>query len=135
MARGGHRYTLLLYTYTLNRWWKPLLWMGILLGALTAGLYFLPAFLPQYHFFAASTTFLFIGGGAAALAILLSIFILLMRGAAYVRPMQNHLHLATPLLSLNISYKRIRQTSSMEMGRLFPLDRYKGWKRKFLQPI
>jgi hypothetical protein len=135
MARGGHRYTLLLYAYTLNRWWKPVLWIGFLLILLAGGLFFLPGLLPQFNFPYISDTMLFIGAGAGGLAILLGFFILLMRRSAYIRPMRSHVHLATPLLSLNISYKRIRQASSVEMGRLFPPERYKGWKRKFLLPI
>lgn len=135
MARGGHRYTLLLYAYTLNRWWKLVLWIGILLILLTGSLYFIPIYLPQFSVTILPDMLLFIGAGAGALAFLIAIFILLMRKAAYVRPMRNYLHLATPLLSLNISYKRIRQATAMEMGRLFPPERYKGWRKKFLLPM
>ena len=135
MARGGHRYTLLLYAYTLNRWWKLVMWIGILLILLTGSLYFIPIYLPQFKVTILPDMLLFIGAGAGTLAFLLAIFILLMRQSAYVRPMRQYLHLATPLLSLNISYKRIRQATAMEMGRLFPPERYKGWKRKFLLPM
>jgi hypothetical protein len=135
MARGGHRYHLLLYSYTLNRWWKPAFWIGLFLVALSAGLIFLPVFLPQYHFSTVPETFLWIGAAAGVLSIFLAILLLVIRKSAYIRPLSTHLHLATPLLKMNISYKRIRQASSVEMQRLFPPERYKGWKRKFLQPL
>jgi len=135
MARGGHRYPLILYSYTLNRWWKPALWSGIFLLLLAAGLTLLPVWLPQYHSYILSDTTLLVVVGAGALAVIGAIFVALIRKTAYVRPMKTHLRLATPLFGVNISYKRIRQATCMEMQRLFPPERYKGWRRKFLTPL
>ena len=38
MPRSGHRHHLVLYTYMLNRWWKAILGIGIVLLVLAAGL-------------------------------------------------------------------------------------------------
>ncbi len=36
---------------------------------------------------------------------------------------------------MNISYRRILKTSSVEMQHLFPIGRYKGWRQKLLRPL
>lgn len=135
MARGGHRYHLVLYSYTLNRWWKAVFAIGISLLGLVVGLSLLPSLLPQYHFLLISDTILWIGGGAGGFAILLALFLLIIRRSAYIRPFKSYLRLVTPLLRMNISYMRIRQASSVEMQRLFPVEKFKGWRRNFLQPL
>ncbi len=134
MARGGRRYHLLLYSYTLNHWWRPALWIGIILLALGAALYEFPALWPQY-FTRPAESVLFGLAGVGALSILGAVFVLLVRKSAYVRPFPSYLRVVTPLLGMNISYKRIRQATSVEMQGLFPLERQKGWKRKFLHPL
>lgn len=135
MARGGHRYPLVLYAYTFKRWWKLVLWIGIFLLVLTLGLSQLPLWLPQYQYTQTSNLALWVLAGTGILSILAALFLVLLRGAAYVRPFPTHLRLSTPLLGFNISYKRIRQATTTEMQRLFPLERYKGWRRKFLRPL
>ncbi len=135
MARGGHRYHLILYSYTLNRWWRLVLWIGFFLLALVAGLVLLPSFVPQLGVQGISEALLWIAGGAGGFAVLLAFLLLIIRRAAYIRPLQSHLRLVTPLLRMNISYRRIRQASTAEMQRLFPLERLKGWRRKFLEPL
>jgi hypothetical protein len=136
MARNsGHRYRLVLYTYTLNRWWKLLLWIGILMLIMAAGLSLLPLFFPLAHFPIYPDAKIGIVAGAGGFTVLLAIFFITIRKSAYIQPFKSYLRLATPLLRLNISYKRIRQASSTEMQRLFPLERYKGWRRKFLRPL
>ena len=135
MPRSGHRHHLVLYTYMLNRWWKAILWIGIVLLALAAGLGRLPDILPQYHFLKLSDTILWVTTGAGAYAILLAFFLITIRKSAYVQPFENHIRLVTPLLRMNISYRRIRQASSVDMQNLFPLDKLKGWRRKLLLPL
>ena len=135
MARGGHRYHLLLYSYTLNRLWKPALWVGILLLALVAGLIELPTLLPMYQFYRPTEEVLWIAGGVGAFAVLTALLLVAIRKAAYVRPFPTHVRLVTPLFGMNISYKRIHHATSAEMQSLFPLERYKGWRRKFLHPL
>ncbi len=135
MARGGHRYPLILYSYTLNRWWKPAFWTGFLLLALAAALDQLPIWLPQYRLPHYSDAVLLIIAVAGALAVLGAIFLLILRKSAFVQAHTSHLRLVTPLLSLNISYKRIRRTTCMEMQQLFPPARLKGWRANFIRPL
>jgi hypothetical protein len=135
MPRSGHRHHLVLYTYMLNRWWKAILGIGVVLLALAAGLGRLPNALPQYHFLWVSNVILWVVGGAGVYATLLAFFLITIRKSAYVQPFESHLRLVTPFLRMNISYRRIRQASSVEMQRLFPIDRTRSWRRKLLNPL
>lgn len=135
MPRSGRRYHLVLYAYMLNRWWKYLAWIGFFLLVLAGGLGWLPVALPQYHFLWISDSILWVVAGAGGYAILLAIFLITIRKLAYVQPFSSYLRLVTPFLRMNISYRRIRQASSVEMQRVFPLDRAKGFKRKLLAPL
>ena len=48
MPASGQRHRLILYTYILNRCWRAILGIGIVLVALVAALAWLPSILPQY---------------------------------------------------------------------------------------
>jgi hypothetical protein len=135
MPRNGRRYRLVLYTFMLDRWWRFALGIGIALTLLVAGLGALPGALPKYHFLWVADWILWVAGGVGVVFILLGVFLILIRKSAYVQPFENHLRLATPFLRMNISYRRIRQASSVEMQRLFPIERYKGIKRRVLRPF
>jgi len=135
MPHNGHRHRLVLYTYMLKHWWKYTLWIGIILLALAAGLRILPPRLPQYHFLWESDMTLWAVAGAGGYAVLLSVFLIIISKSAYVQPIVTHLRLNTPFLRMNISYRRIRRASSVEMQHLFPIDRYKGWRRRLLRPL
>jgi len=63
----------------------------------------------------------------------MSLFLITIRKSAYVQPFPNHLRLVTPLLRMDIAYRRIRQATSVEMQRLFPIERSKGIKRSMLR--
>jgi hypothetical protein len=119
----------------LKHWWKYTLWIGIILLALAAGLRILPPRLPQYHFLWESDMTLWAVAGAGGYAVLLSVFLIIISKSAYVQPIVTHLSLNTPFLRMNISYRRIRRASSVEMQHLFPIDRYKGWRRRLLRPL
>jgi hypothetical protein len=118
MAQPGHRHQLVLYTHLLNRWWRNVLGIGIVLVSLVVGLSYLPG---AASWVEKST--LQVVGSVGAFSILLAIFLVTIRKSAYVQPFDNHLRLVTPFLRLKISYRRIRQTSSVEIGRLFSLKR------------
>ncbi len=135
MPPRGRRYSLVLYTLILDRWWKPILWIGIILLGITGGFLYLPVYLPAFHLPELSTSSVWTLGGIASFAILLAIYLVAIRRSAYVQPFGSYLRLSTPFMRFNISYRRIRQASSIEMGRLFPPERFRGWKRKFLQPL
>ncbi len=117
----GKRYPLLIYEYTLGRWWTATLAISIVLFILW---WFLPTLKTQSDW---KDTALIVISGAA---LFMTIFIFLMRKAAYVRPYANHLRLVTPFLRLNISYKRIVQTRATEMSTLFPSSKLSNMQRE-----
>jgi hypothetical protein len=135
MPRSGRRHHLILYSYLLNRWWRATLGIGLVLLALAGGLGWLPTLLPQYHFVEIADWVLWFVGGAGLFALLLTILMATIRKSAYIQPFDTHLRLITPFLRLNISYRRILQASSAEMGRLFPPGQFKGRKRALLRPL
>ncbi len=135
MPRSGQRHRLILYTYILNRWWRPTLGIGVVLLALVAALAWLPSLLPAYAPPQVAGWMLWLAGGVGAFAVFLAIFLFSVRRSAHVQPFDNHLRLVTPFLRMNISYRRFIQASSAEMGKLFPLEGRKGWKRAFLAPL
>ena len=135
MPRTGHRHRLVLYTYMLNRWWKYTLWIGVILLALAVGLKVLAGQMSGYQSLLESDRTLWALGGAGGYAVLLSIFLISIAKSAYIQPFATHLRLITPFLRMNISYRRIRQASSVEMKALFPILKYKGWRRRLMIPL
>ena len=135
MPRNGHRHRLILYTYMLNRWWKFTLLIGVILLTLAVGLKMAAALLPQYPYLVESDTTFWALAGAGGYAVLLSVFLISIAKSAYVQPFVNHLRLITPFLRMNISYRRIRQASSVEMKHLFPILKYQGWRRRLMLPL
>jgi hypothetical protein len=135
MAKKGHRHRLILYTYTLNRWWRATLFLGCFLLVLVAALTWLPGLLKQYTFPRIDKVVLFLTGGMAIFVIFFSIALFIIRRLAYVQPFDSYLRLVTPFMQMDISYRRFVRTSSTEMSRLFPLENYKGRKLDFLRPI
>lgn len=128
MARAGHKYPLLVYRHLVNRWWPAMIAIGLGMFALAYTEYIQPLgrFLPwRWQLFAA------IGG----LALVLGIFFWIIRFMAYVQPFPNHLRLATPFLRVNISYKRIRKTTTTEMRYLFSYKSMSGWMQEIFSPL
>jgi hypothetical protein len=135
MPKSGHRHPLVLYGHTLNRWWRTVLGLGLVLLVLAGGLGGLPLALPKDHFLWIPDWVLWVAGGVGGVTVLLAILLRTSRRSAYVQPFETHLRLATPFLRMNISYRRMRQTGTGEMGRLFPLANFKGRKRALLRPL
>jgi len=133
MAGTGHRLRLELYTHILNRWWRYLLVIGLVLLVTALGLGFRPGFSAETTSDYPEST-LWVVGVSGGLSIFLAIFIFTIRKSAYIQACDNHLRLITPFLKLKISYRRIRKASSMEMRRLFPPERIKR-KRAILSPL
>jgi len=125
MAKGGHRYPLIIYTHMIDRWWPAMLALGIALLSLTWALRSWG--FEQWRWL----TFASLG----AFNIFLGLFLIIIRKAAYVQPFSDHLRLATPLLRLNISYKRFNRTSSANMGTLFPPNSVTKWQINIVQPL
>ena len=127
MARG-RRYPLIVYRHMLNRWWPAMIAMGLGMFALAYSEYIHPMaqFISWRWQLAA-----FVGG----LAILVGLFFFVLRYFAYVRVFPAYLKLVTPFMRLNISYKRIRKTTTTEMRHLFPPRSLSGWVQDIFAPL
>lgn len=128
MARFGHRYPLLLYTRMMDRWWPAMLTLALGLFALA---WQVRVYFPEGDMiwrWEALT-------GLGIFSLIEGLFFLILRKAAYVRPYGDHLRLATPFLRMNISYKRIRRTTSATMAGLFPPSKVKGMRREIVEPL
>lgn len=128
MAKIGKRYPLLIYEHTLNRWYPATLALSIALFIL----WWLISRNQSSPIDDWQTLSLLLISGAS---LLMTIFIFLMRQAAYVRSYQDHLRLVTPFLRLNISYKRFIKTRATEMNALFPPSKLSGWQRESMASL
>ena len=128
MARGGTKFPLIVYQHLLNRWWTPMIAMGLGLFGIAYGQYIQPLgkFLPMRWL-----PFVVIG----ALSILVGVFFLIIRQIAYIQAFPTYLKFVTPFLRLNISYKRIHKTTTAEMRQLFPPQSMSGWMRDIFAPL
>ncbi|MDL1912355.1 hypothetical protein FBQ81_16960 [Chloroflexi bacterium CFX6] len=126
MARGGHKFPLVVYRRLLDRWWTPMFAIGLVMFALAYGEHAHPAypFVP-WQFLA----------GVGALAIFVGIFFLAIRRMAYIQPMPGYIKLVTPFMRINISYKRLVKTTTAEMRQLFPAKSMSGWIRGIFEPL
>jgi hypothetical protein len=128
MARGGTKFPLVVYQHLLNRWWTPMIALGLGMFGIAYGQYMEPLgpFLPMRWI-----PLVAIG----ALAIMVGIFFLIIRQIAYVQAFPGYLKFVTPFLRLNISYKRIHKTTTAEMRQLFPPKSMSGWMRDIFSPL
>jgi len=126
MAKAGKRYPLLIYEHTLSRWWPATLALSIVLLILW---WFLPSLKAEKDW--QDVALLLISGAA----FVMTIFIFLMRKAAYVRPYRDHLRLITPFLRLNISYRRFYRTTVTKMIELFPATGMSSWRFEAMTPL
>lgn len=128
MARGGTKFPLIVYQHLLNRWWTPMIAMGLGMFGIAYGQYMEPLgpFLPMRWL-----PLVAIG----VLAIMIGIFFLIIRQIAYVQAFPGYLKFVTPFLRLNISYKRINKTTTVEMRQLFPPKSMSGWMRDIFAPL
>lgn len=126
MARGGHKFPLVVYRHLLNRWWTPMFAIGLVMFALAYGEYAYPAypFVP-WQLFAV----------VGALAFFVGIFFLVIRRMAYIQPMPGYIKLVTPFMRINVSYKRLVKTTTAEMRQLFPAKSMSAWMRGIFEPL
>jgi len=138
MAKGGRKYRLLLYKHILDRWWPATLTLAVIIflnvGALWgAQWYFIDSVENPLPVLSDAGGYIMIGVGCFAL--LLTFFLLLVRGRAYVQLFDTHMRLSTPFLRTNISYKRIHRTTTAQVATLFPPSKYRGGKREIIEPL
>lgn len=124
-SRGGRRYPLVIYTIMINRWWPAVLSLGLAMLGLAWGVRMHG--MEQWRW-----SLLAVIG---VLIVLNGLIMLLFRRSAYVQPFTNHLRLVTPFLRLNVSYKRIRKTSSATMGSIFPPRSVSRWRAGIIGPV
>ena len=123
-SRAGKRYTLLVYKLMIERWWTAVFALGLAANALA------------YAFHTTAETWRWIS--LAAIGCIVAVVGLVMfafRNSAYVQPFSDHLRLVTPFLRLNISYKRLRRTSSAQMSALFPPKSLSNWRSEIIEPL
>lgn len=128
MARAGHKYPLIVYRHILNRWWPPMLAMGLGMFALAYSEYIKPlGRLLSWNWQ--------LPAAVGVLGIMVGIFFWVIRFFAYVRPYPTYLKLVTPFMRINISYKRIKKTTATEMRYLFPFKSMSWWVREIFSPL
>jgi hypothetical protein len=126
--RPGTKYPLIVYRHIVSRWWFAMIFMGLGLFALAYSEYIKPA--------AGLTPLRWqVLAGIGVLAILAGIFFFTIRFMAYIQPHPTHLKFVTPFLRMNISYRRIRRTTTTEMRMLFPIKGMSGWLQDILSPL
>jgi hypothetical protein len=128
MARGGTKFPLVVYQHLVGRWWTPMIAMGLGMFGIAYGQYMEPLgpFLPMRWIPLVAL---------GVLAIMVGIFFLIIRQIAYVQAFPGYLKFVTPFLRLNISYKRIHRTTTVEMRQLFPPKSMSGWMRDIFAPL
>ena len=124
-ARGGRRYSLVIYKIMINRWWPAIFTLGLAVLGM--------AWVVRWRGFEQwRWSMLAVIGGSI---VLVGLFMLTIRKSAYVQPFSDHLRLVTPFLRLNISYKRLHKTSSATMGALFPPSSVSRWTGQIIGPL
>jgi hypothetical protein len=124
----GHRHKLVVYSHTLDQWWRLIFFIGFFLLVIPVSLVYLPYLQSTRQTYALSTTTLWMLSGTGTFTILAALFLATIRYFAYVQPARDHLRLVTPFLHLKISYRRIKQTTSIQFVELFrpPYQRSKA---------
>jgi hypothetical protein len=138
MGKGGRKYRLLIYEHMLNRWWPMTLLVAVFIF-LNVGVLW-----GAEWYFAKPTDnplpVLSASGGLVLLAVgmiclLFTLFLLVMRKMAYVQLFDDHIHMATPFLRMNISYKRIQRSLTAQLFSLFPPKSLSAWNRDLIGPV
>ncbi len=129
MAKAGKRHTLLIYTRMMDRWWPPL----FLIGAATLAL----AWWRYQNLFTRLTApwQWMLLAGAGGLTIFASLLMWALRKSAHVRVFGDYFVVATPLLRMKVSYRRILKTSTATVESVFPIRRMPALKREAIQPL
>ncbi len=128
MAKSGRRHHLVIYSHMLNRWWPATLTLSLALFAIAWGLTRLPAY--QVGPYLVNVTL-----GLGGLVFVFTLFLFIIRKAAYVQAFPAYLRVVTPFLRINISYKRFRGTTTSELRALFPPTKLSGWRRDIIGPL
>ncbi len=129
MAKAGRRYPLLIYTRMMDRWWPAVFCIGLAMIALAWPFY------SDLYIRLTEPWRWMTSAGLGAAVIFISLIMLALRKSAYVQPFSDRFQLVTPLLRLNISYRRVRRTTTATMYSLFPPRALSGTRRAILEPL
>lgn len=124
-AGGGRRYPLVIYTVMINRWWPAIFTLGLAVLGLAWGVRSYG--MDPWRWNALAVIGVFI--------VFVSLAMLAIRKSAHVQLFPGYLRLVTPFLRLNVSYKRIRKTTSATMAGLFPPRSVSSWRAGIVGPI
>jgi hypothetical protein len=122
----------------LNRWWPATLWLGLIplanVGLLWGAQWYFtnPAdnplpLLPE------ETAIILLA--VSAVAFIFTVALIVARKMAFAQLFADHMLLATPFMRLKISYKRILNTTTSQVGILFPPKSMSGNDREIIGPI
>jgi hypothetical protein len=125
MSTASKRYPLILYTHTINRWWPELAALGLALFGLAWAIYLWHMETWRW------LTIANLGGVILIFAMLLYGF----RNFAHIQLFAHHFRLVTPFLRLNVSYQRVRRSTTVLMYSIFPPRSVSGWGRELLEPL
>ena len=131
MAKAGKRYSLLIYTRMIDRWWPAVFFLGL---ALIALVYVSPAYQDLYTQLTDPFGWMAPAGVGAAVVVV-SLVMLAFRKGAFVQPFDDHLLFITPLLRMKVSYRRILRTTTTTIYVLFPPKQMSGTKRDIIEPL
>ena len=126
--KKGNRYRLLVYYRTWNRLWKEMFAIGFLLLILWHFSYD-SSFL---HLTPLTTNLVL---GSAVVCLFFSLVSFIARRLNYVQPFPTHLLLVTPLLRLNISYKRINSVRPIDVAKTFHPSKLSWSQRNTIEPF
>ena len=112
----------------LDRWWPATLTLSLALLAVAWGLSRLPV--GQVQPYLVSVTL-----GLGGMVFIFTLFLFVIRKAAYVQALPTYLRVVTPFLRINISYRRFRGTTTSEMRALFPPTSLSSWRREIIGPL
>lgn len=125
MAKAGKKYPLVMYTTMMNRWWPAVLTLGIAVLGYAFGLRWIGEEASKWQML----------GAAGAIVTVAGLLILIVRKSAYIQMFPAHFRLVTPFLRLNVSYKRVRRTSTTTFGAIFPPSSVSKWRAEIVQPL
>jgi hypothetical protein len=122
------KYPLIVYQHMLNRWWPPMIALGLGMFALAYSEYISP----MARFISWRWQ---LPAAVGVLAILVGLFFIIIKRFAYLQVFPTYLKLVTPFLRLKISFKRVTRTTTTEMRLLFPPKSMSWWIREIFAPL
>lgn len=127
--KSGERHPLLFYRRTMDRLWRSTFILAVVL--LVAWGWRLVNTEGVYYILSIDSWLLL----CAILAFGISFFAFVSRFFAYVQARGKYLHIVTPFLRINVSYRRLLSVRPLLIQQIFPKDESKWAERKFLEPF